>query len=378
MVDPSSPVQDIVDIVDTNCNTLLKKMQTDNPKVDADIGISVALYYPKDSTVPGFCKYGSAGPNIDITPETVYGLGSLTKVFTAALAAYLSEQGKIGDLNATLVGPYLPVSGPYWEKVTFEQFATQTSGMPRVADGPYANQLFNDQPPPPNQISWWNNNQNGFLDNLTCWLYSNAGFVTLGFAVAAAAEQGYTALLNEAITGPLDMPNTFAASDVPPDAGLAWGYNSDQSEVSITCAADLKSSAQDMLTFLAAVYEAMQLQASGGSLTPLQWALWDTAQVWIPNPYTCPDHTPTSFSMGLGWQIPTIDSSQVLVKDGLTSLGGCSCWAGLTRYDPAVPPVGIALMTNQVNVPPDLTGHTIFQEILQGSSASDEPPSGGL
>ena len=366
--------QTVPGIVDSNCDKLLKLMKTAHP--NSDVGISVALYYPGDTSVPGFFKYGLAGPGIEITNETVYAIGSVTKVFTATLAAYLNVKNIIGALDQTLVGQYLTngnckpsgVSGSYWNNVTFAEFATQTSGMPDEANGPYSNQLFADEPPSCNQLNWWNENETSFENNRGYWIYSSAGFVTLGFAVAAAAAAGgltggYTALLESIITAQIGMPNTFAADDVPPNAVLAQGYNANSKPVPITDAADLKSSAQDMLAWLDAVYQAMKLQAAVASLTPLQQALANTTKVWIANPEN-PDKKPTNFAMGLGWQIPTIGSSQVLTKNGVTGKGGCSCWVGLTRYDSTAPPVGIALMTNQVGVNPDHTAHQILQEII--------------
>lgn len=366
--------QTVEGIVDSNCGTLLKAMQNAHPS--SDVGVSVALYYPGNTAVPGFFKYGSAGPGIDITNETVYGIGSVTKLFTASLAAYLNVKTIIGELDKTLVSQYLAnanctpsgVSGSYWNEVTFAQFATQTSGMPDEADGPYSKQLFADEPPSCDQLAWWNTNWTTFASKQGYWIYSSAGFVTLGFAVAAAAAAGkltggYTTLLKNIITSPIGMPNTFAADDVPPKAVLAQGYNSKSKRVPITAAADLKSSAQDMLAFLGAVYQAMKLQAEGDSLTSLQQALVNTTRTWIASPEN-PDKKPMGFAMGLGWQIPTISSAQVLVKNGAVDQGGCSCWVGLTRYDSTVPPVGIALMTNQVGFSPDATAHTILQQII--------------
>jgi len=371
MTDTTQTVQGIVD---SNCGTLLQEMKKAHP--DSDVGVSVALYYPGNPGVPGFFKYGSAGPGIEITNETVYAIGSVTKLFTATLAAYLNVKNIIGALDQTLVGQYLAnancypsgVSGSYWNEVTFAEFATQTSGMPDEANGPYSDQLFADEPPSCNQLNWWNENETSFGNNQGYWIYSSAGFVTLGFAVAAAAAAGgltggYTALLESIITAQIGMPNTFAADDVPPNAVLAQGYNANSKGVPITSAADLKSSAHDMLAWLDAVYQAMKLQGAGASLTPLQQALANTTNTWIANPEN-PDKEPTNFAMGLGWQIPTIGSAQVLTKNGVTSKGGCSCWVGLTRYDSTVPAVGIALMTNQTGVDPDPIARTILQEII--------------
>ena len=364
-------------IVKSNCNTLLKAMQDHHS--DADVGISVALFYPGNSEVPRFFGYGSAGPCITITADTIYAIGSVTKVFTASLAAHLNVQGVIGDLGQTLVGPYLSnadckpsgVSGSYWsgtEGLTFAQLATQTSGMPDEAKGSYSEQLFANEAPSCAQIAWWNDNASSFAQGEGFWVYSNAGFVTLGFAVVAAAQAGglsagYTKLLNDVITTPIGMPNTFAADDVPAGAVLAQGYTPQTKPVAVTHAADLKSSANDMYAWLAAIYEAMQLEASGATLTPLQQALAATAKTWIAQP-TKPNKEPTPFAMGLGWQIPTVASAQVLAKDGATSKGGCTCWVGLTRYALTVPPAGIALMTNQDGVAPDGTARTILEQII--------------
>ena len=56
-------------IVDTNCNTLYGEFQQAHP--GAAVGISVALYYPGNTSVPGFRPYGEAAPGTAITADTV-------------------------------------------------------------------------------------------------------------------------------------------------------------------------------------------------------------------------------------------------------------------------------------------------------------------
>lgn len=366
-------------IVDSNCNTLLDQLQHAHP--GAAVGISVALYYPGNTAVPGFFPYGQAAPGTAITPDTVYAIGSVTKVFTATLAAYLQVK-KVIDLKTTHVGPYLSntgcqtpkVSGSYWNEVPFWTFATHTSGMPDEAPGPYSTQLFNDESPSCDLIQWWDGNESQFAKMQGLWNYSSAGFVTLGFAtVQAASEKGYpgeyTTLLSQVITGPnvLDMPYTFAANFVPDGAQLAQGYDKGTKQTKVTDAEDLKSSAGDLLIWLAAVYQTMQ-GAGGGNLTDLQQAILLTTDVQIAQPKNW-DKQPTKFAMGLAWQIFTWQISpsskyQVLTKNGATSQGGCSCWVGLTKYAAGVPAVGIALMTNQIGVDPDPTARTILQGVV--------------
>ena len=370
--------QTVQNIVDTHCGSLLTDMQ--NAHGNAEVGISVALYYPGNTQVPGFFKYGSAGPNIEITNQTIYAIGSVTKVFTASLASYLNVKNIIGDLNQTQVKQYLNnlsceykgVSGDYWDELTFADLATQTSGMPDEANGPYSEQLFADELPSCPQLSWWNDSANeaSFQKNQGFWIYSNPGFVTLGFAVAAAAADaslsgGYTALLESVITSPIGMPNTFAAQHAPPNAVIAEGYDKSSSTPKpATKAADLKSTAQDMLAWLDANYTAMKLNAGGQSLTPLQQALVNATNIWKTD-LKNPNGGSISFDMGLAWQIPKFGSAEVLAKNGATGKGGFSCWVGLTRYASNVPAAGIALMTNQMGVDPDPTARTILQQIIE-------------
>jgi CubicO group peptidase (beta-lactamase class C family) len=199
--------------------------------------------------------------------------------------------------------------------------------------------------------------------------------VTLGFAVAGAAQRTYPDLLAGGITSELGMVDTFAGKIPPKGSQPAQGYSENSAPVPVTAAADIKSTARDMLAWLAAVYQAMALAARGSGLSPLQQAIAETTRVWIQEPFPppppltppLPPPKPEPFSMGLGWQIPTVTDTTrahypIVVKDGAT--GGYSCWIGLTTYDPQIPPVGVALLTNQRGVIPDRCGRTILQQIV--------------
>jgi beta-lactamase class C len=371
MVEPRSPSQ----IVDYECNALLSAMQKYHTGAEANVGISLALFYPNDPGVPSFFHYGSAGPDEPITPKTIYGIGSVTKVFTGTLAAYLNVQNIIPDLR-TPVGPFLvnsacspgTVSGQYWNTANVLDFATQTSGLPDEANGAYADQLFGGKAPSCDQLAWWNDNQGAFVSNRGDWIYSSAGFVTLGFAIAGAANTTYPDLLTSGITSALEMVDTFVAKNVPAGGQVVQGYSTQSKPVPITGAADMKSTGQDMLAWLAAVYQAIKLAAAGSSMSPLQQAIAEATRVWIPAPIQQPPPLKaTPFSMGLAWQIPTVADRtrgdySIVVKNGAAS--GCSCWIGLTAYDSQIPPVGVALLTNQMGVSPDGYARAILQQIV--------------
>ena len=108
-------------IVNHYCRKFLTEIKSYN-EFNA-VGIAVALYYPNNPDVPAFFHYGLSAPDQGVTRDTIYSLGSVTKVFTSTLASYLTVTGVIPALDQALSGPYLSnascrpsvVSGAYWE-----------------------------------------------------------------------------------------------------------------------------------------------------------------------------------------------------------------------------------------------------------------------
>src|SRR6478609_9711025 len=73
----------------------------------------------------------------EITPDTLFRLGSTTKMFTAATLVSLAEKGKV-DLEKP-IGHYIKSLHPKLARVTGHQLLTHTAGLaddPRM-DGPH-------------------------------------------------------------------------------------------------------------------------------------------------------------------------------------------------------------------------------------------------
>ena len=319
-------------------------------------GVAVALYADGQD---GFFPFGHASlaTQQPVTADTIFGIGSVTKVFTATLLAYQAGTGA-KRLTDPLPG-YLPadVTNPALEAVTLEMLATHTSGFPRDGGGPAADALFDNQPPSPELIHFWNTWSPTDPQNVecarcpvgTCWQYSNAGFVTLGFAVVGRPGPprvpGYNGLLADLITTPLGMPATVAL--IPPGASVAQGYRVDgrgpgHPLVPVDSqAADLKSSARDMRTWLKA-----NLGTPGSLPPPLSAALTLTQGIYFRGAQQCSTAGSIPFDMGLAWQQhPLVDGGPVTyAKDGATSQGGYSCWIG---FIPARQ-LGLAVLTNLI------------------------------
>lgn len=316
-------------------------------------GVAVALYYQGRDL---YYHWGSvptrgSGPTAPVSRDMVFEIGSMTKAFTATLAAYESLYGTPTFLTDP-VSKYLPVTLPpptpqryQLSDVTALNLATHTSGMPDNAPGRAGHELFAGDGPNPPTRKYWTDYSSPCKPG-SCWEYSNIGFVTLGFALAGATGATYGELLANNVTGPLGMPYTSASP--PPGPPVAEGslYHMATGERTAQAgtAPDLKSTAAEILTFL---------KANLGTYPPgntgqLAAAIALTQQVQTsPGLPTCKDPgRATRFYMGMGWQGKVYDDAPWYYKNGATSAGGFSSYmAFLPSATPSLQ-VAMAMLTN--------------------------------
>ncbi|WP_431017291.1 serine hydrolase domain-containing protein [Bradyrhizobium pachyrhizi] len=323
-------------------------------------GCCIAVYDEKSFGTKGYVYpkglsgvAGSSPAPFSVTTDTVFEIGSVTKVFTSTLLAVAVKAG--GPSLDDTIGPYLnlfsanAVGTPVLDAIQLVQFATHTSGMPeQPGDGltGYSEQLFADEPPSSELINWWNQYD---TPPQGCWQYSNIGFVTLGFAVTQmfAKDKGhnYNEILAEYVTGPLGMKQTGAVVNsswkIAQGCIGHWSKSSeppyqivfDRNTPTGGTAFDLKTTGDDMLKFLAA-----QIAAPKGPLGS-QIALTQQNQGTFP---VCGEKT--SVTMGLAWQITTdTQGHTVFTKNGATSRGG---FEAIVIVVPELQ-CGVAVLSNQ-------------------------------
>jgi beta-lactamase class C len=181
-----------------------------------------------------------------VTPDTLFELGSISKIFNVTLAALAEERGDL-SLDAP-VATYLPaLQGSPAGALTLMDLATHHSGgLPlqvpeEVADvDQLVDWLRTWQPPEPGARS-----------------YSNISIGLLGHVTAEAMGTSYADVVETDLLPALGLTNTWI--DVPPDAmgTYAFGYDREtNSPIRVTPgvlddeAYGIKSSARDMLTLL--------------------------------------------------------------------------------------------------------------------------------
>jgi len=368
---------DLNRIIGNHAQTLLANLHAKTNQPGANYGVAVAFAYPNRQFNP-YYMYGTVADQTPPTPRTLFCIGSITKTFTTALFANGVVTNPAcfdwdGGLQRYLSG-YLGGSGNLsqtMQKITPRMLAQHTSGLPTPSGSAQDGVgLFQTSPsaPPPGLLNFWRTH-NGPAPG-SCWRYSDMGFITLGFTTAAAygcaaggnpaPPQAYSALLQSQITGPLNMPDTVTI--VPEGAPVAQAYPDGGQMVSASAASDLKSSATDMHTWLQA-----QLAAPIGS-RPLDKALASTTQSSPLSVNQCGESQRGPANMGLAWQVMP-GPPRIVWKDGLTSLGGCSCWIGMTMGGAGEEPLGIAVLANtywtkgQPNIIADNAGIAMLKEI---------------
>ena len=329
-------------------------------------GVAVALLYDNQRL---FYNIGDAvrEPQIPITENTFFGMGSVDKVFTATMLAYNVVLGNM-QLSDPVV-KYLPqeVSKRGSEdikKVTLQQLATHTSGMPSQGPDKPAYFLFNELPPSESILNWWINfRAEPGVGN--CYRYSNVGFVTLGYAVGGPHFHN-NQLLFEQVTSPLNMSQT-ASYITPPGGEVAQGYvgTPTRSLKPWNTGPGLKTTTHDLMNFLSACVFSDQS-------TPLGQAL-ELTKTRIPFlGKQCDGGNPPG--IGLAWNINPMQISEktyvIVAKDGMTSMGGFSAWIG---FIPEV--MGIALLSNKAVTDwgsaaprsPGKTGRSILMRLLSNT-----------
>jgi len=247
--------------------------------------------------------------------DSIFEIGSLTKVFTALLLSDMAERGevKLSDPAAK----YIPVKLP--SSITLRDLATHTSGLPRMPSNFTADHYtrrmlldFLSHYEPPSNAEW---------------KYSNLGYGVLGLAIAP----DYETALRSRITGPLQMNSTLVGIAQPDHARLAIGHDDRLMPVAasnfgaLAPAAGLHSSANDLLKLLSAVlgYERTALAPALAAMLNLRRA---TSTPGLMN--------------ALGWQISMPDGLQIVWKDGETP--GYSSFLG---FNPKAR-VGVVVLSN--------------------------------
>ena len=175
----------------------------------------------------GFADIASGAP---ISKDTVFRIGSITKVFTAIALMQLCEDGLV-DLHApasNYLRSYELVSARAgFRPPTLRHLLTHTSGIPdvrHIVDLFHPNLGVKFGEPLPSLAEYYRGGLRVVAQPGTVFAYSNHGFATLGQIIEDVSGTTLERYFQERIFQPLGMSDTGLVRSAPIGARLATGY----------------------------------------------------------------------------------------------------------------------------------------------------------
>jgi D-alanyl-D-alanine-carboxypeptidase/D-alanyl-D-alanine-endopeptidase len=242
---PSMPAQDLTAILRERVDIARDTM-----------GIVAATI---DSGRRSVTAYGRSGSDRPLDADTVFEIGSITKVFTALLFADMVLRGELAADDPA--AKFLPASVkmPDFEgaPITLMDLATYTSGLPRMPSNfapkdwgnPYIDYTVE------RLYDYLSNHKLGFKPGKH-YEYANLGFGLLGHILELRAGKSYEDLVVSCICAPLGMDDTRITLTDSMQQRLAQGHNAALAPVpnwdflALAGAGAFRSTANDLLRFL--------------------------------------------------------------------------------------------------------------------------------
>jgi CubicO group peptidase (beta-lactamase class C family) len=322
------------------------------------VGIVVGLVDEKGARVITYGKASQDGKQA-LDGNSVFEIGSVTKVFTATLLADMVERGEV-SLNDP-ISKYLPstVKTPTRDgkEITLLDLSTQTSGLPRLPTN------FAPKNPQNPYADYSVDQMYTFLSGYSLtraigekYEYSNFGVGLLGHILALRAGTEYEALVRKRICQPLGMSDTKIKLTPEMLARLTTGHNPALKPVpnwdlpTLAGAGALRSTVNDMLKFVAANL--------GLTKSPLLVAMQKAQQ-------SQRETGQTDLSIGLNWHILKKFDSEMVWHNGGTA--GYHSFIGLDRKNRR----GVVVLSNSANDIDDIGRHLL---VSQYPLAKLEPP----
>ena len=186
-------------------------------------GISVAVVKDQEVVWSKGFGYADVEKEVEASPETIYRIASITKLFTSTAVMQLRDNGKLSIHDPiTDYLSWFQIGDQKGKPITSENLITHTSGLPREAAGPYwttldfptKEEIIENLPTQEHPLKPWRK-----------WKYSNLALSLAGYIVEEASGMPYEEYVEKNIFKPLGMKDTYI-QDIPSEhPKLAKGYD---------------------------------------------------------------------------------------------------------------------------------------------------------
>jgi len=261
--------------------------------------LSIALV--DDQQIVWAKGFGFSDPKarVPATAETVYRVGSVSKLFTDIAIMQLVEQGKL-DLDAP-VTRYLPdfrPRNPFGKTITLRQLMSHRSGV--VREPPVGNYFETTEPSLAHTIASLNRTALVYAPE-TRTKYSNAAIATVGFVLERTQKEPFAKYLKRAVLDPLGLEHSGfePTPEITKDLAKAYMWTIDGRvfeaptfELGISPAGSMYTTVTDMGRFMSALLAGGR-GAKGQMLKPST-----IDEMWTPQ--FAPPGQKTGYGIGFG------------------------------------------------------------------------------
>ena len=257
---------------------------------------------------------------LPVTSRTVFGIGSITKQFTAACVLMLVQEGKV-KLDAR-VATYLP-NAPHASEITVRELLDQTSGLHDYLENkPLIVSIMGGTDEVHRAPAYYVNLTRGMplmFKPGSKFTYSNTNYVLAGMIVAKVSGETYEQFLFSHIMRPLGLRSMqFPAFYPPSGPDVSQGYNYVKGVYSLVprydmtwggAAGELASSATDLITWDGAFF-------GGRVLAPETVLIATTPPDGIP--LRASKHPETNIAQGyaMGWVAGQDEGRDIIWHNG--------------------------------------------------------------
>jgi CubicO group peptidase (beta-lactamase class C family)/D-alanyl-D-alanine dipeptidase len=244
--------------------------------------------------------------------ETVYRVGSVTKLFTAIGVMQLVERGQL-DLDAPIqrVLPEFHPQNPFGTPITLRELLSHTSGLPYL---PPAGNAFDPASPPLADVVHSLNDTVLIYPPGTRMKYSNAGVSVVAYALERTVGVPFAVYLKRALLSRagLESSGFECTAEMAPNLAKAfmWTYDgrvfpAPTFNVGIFPAAGMYSTVADLGRFMAVLFD-------GGHGPRGQVLKPETLRnMWTPGP-----GQQSSLHFGIGFAIGSLDGHRMVGHNG--------------------------------------------------------------
>jgi CubicO group peptidase (beta-lactamase class C family) len=158
---------------------------------------------------------------VNLTTESVFQIGSMTKQFTAIAILMLEEQGKLNVQNP--IAQYIP-DYPAGDKITIHHLLTHTSGIRDFTKMKTLREISNKEMSPKMLVDFFKNEPVDFAPGEK-FDYNNSGYVLLGYLIELVSGGTYEDFIRENIFKKVGMNQSNYATDRQIINKRAYGYH---------------------------------------------------------------------------------------------------------------------------------------------------------